>query len=301
MMDARTRTFALLAALAFGPPGRAEALGLRSAFKSLVIEGLEPGRARKVSEVSRRKLRLENTGAETVEVEMRLAAPKESELKDGYEPLPDLSWVRLTAPRHVLRAGGAGESDAVVAVPAGSDLRGKRWQVQWVSVGKSPEGLRLELRSSLLLKTAGPPGPGRKAAAREAPFLVRPESGKAQTVALGRAVDLRREHGVALKLSNLGSRKEKFKIAVEEAPPEGLSVEEFPLGPDPAFLSLAASTLEVEPGKMAEAGLALNVPDQSRYRGRSWLFVVSVEPLEAAGRKAYFRLFVTTQREATKP
>ncbi len=298
MMRSRARTSALLAALALWPAGRTHALGLRSSFKELTLEGLEPGRARKA------RLRVENTGGEEVDVEMRLEKPRDAELKDGYEPLPDPSWVRLTAPRRVLKAGGAGGGEAVVAVPAGEDRRGKRWQVQWVSAGKSPEGLRLELRSSLLLKTAGPPGPRRAPSGpgeREAPFAVLPQSGRASDVALGRTVDLRREHGVALKLSNLGSRKEKFKIAVVESPPEELLAEESPPGPDPAFLRLSASTLEVEPGKMAEAGLALNVPDQSRYRSRRWLFVVSVEPLEAAGRKTFYRLFVTTRKEEPKP
>ncbi|MBI3553003.1 MAG: hypothetical protein HY077_10855 [Elusimicrobia bacterium] len=295
------RAILLLAACAVaGPP--AWGLALRNSSAERVVAGLNPGGHYTLEELQHEPLSVVNSGDEGAAVAMSVAAPRAGELNDGFEPIPDPGWIRLLHGAFSLRPGDEGRSNAVIAIPDDKRLRGGQFQAQWLSRAVSQSGLKLDLKSKLLLILAPDEreieeargkvekGPGTD-------FQLGRSDERADGVALGRTVDLKRERGVSIKLVNLGERKATFALTpVFEEEGGAPRREGFERSPNPQFLKAERRVVEVGASGVGEARLSLDIPDQPRYRGKSWLFTVKVEELGVSPEKTgYYRLWVTTR------
>ena len=91
-----------------------------------------------------------NTGDTEVQLTLELLLPEPSELKEGYEPLPDRSWVTIRTDSFTLAPQGIATTDLTIAIPDEPAWRGKRFQCYlWAhTVGT---GLGVGLKSRILL------------------------------------------------------------------------------------------------------------------------------------------------------
>jgi hypothetical protein len=293
--------------------GQAHALALRGPPAEMSIEDIPLGRASGagLGSAPLGTIKVTNTGGEPIVVDMRLAAAVPGELKDGYEPATSLSWVKLAKPKLEIAPGGDGESPLLFALPKDRSLMGGQFQLQWVGEAKSRDGSKLGLHSQVLLNVARKDddaiGQARRRIREKAPldFPLSPPNGKVEGVPLGRKVDLR-ALGVRLKLVNPNAQVVTFAVfptreslGGETDGDGGSSEPGFSPGPNPNFLTLASPLVSVGPNGIGEAQIFLEIPDQKRYRGRSWIFDVRVELLEASEPAAHdFRLAVRTQGES---
>src|SRR3989338_7407527 len=267
---------------------------MRNSSAKWVLRGLDIGRSYELAGLIKGPI-VVNTGTEKAEVEMAVALPKKEELEDGYEPLPDMRWIKLRAQKHELKPGEQAKGLGLIALPADLSLMEGQYQVQWISKAQSVRGLKLHLASRLLLRVS----PDRRKideARRKA------KRHKAAVFKLGRreerleGVRLGGRRRIALKLANLGEQKAVLALSCE--PTEDLAAREpFAPAPNAHFLKLSAPVVEVGPGKIGEAALFLQIPDQQRYRDRRWVFTVSVEVLGTPQPLIeYYRLFVSTEK-----
>jgi hypothetical protein len=164
----------------------------------------------------------------------------------------------------------------------------------------------VELRSQLLLRVAPEQADlagGAPPDKRAEDFSLMPASARVDKVPLGRRLDLR-ELGASLKLVNPNADGLVFDVmpaSLDSRDLKGGSLEEsgFSPGPNPNFLKPAARSVAVGADSVGEARLFLEIPDEARYRGRSWVFTVRVAPKGAEAAQAKdFRVLVTTQKEA---
>lgn len=297
----------LYLALMFAALGKTHALAFRGPPAEMSLSDIPIGRA--FDAAGRRRpmgfVRVTNTGDEPIELHMRLAATRPENLKDGYEPLGDLSWVSLARPRLKIPPGQEGESSVLVSLPDDKNLLGGQFELEWIGEARSPDGAELGLRSKLLLRVARDDARSLEARRKTrgkgvARFMLSPPEGMAENVPLGRRLDLR-ELGVALKLINPNPQEAAFVLTSFSI--DTLDIKQFEEGfspgPNPNFLRPASPVVSVGPDGVGEARFFLKIPDQHRYRNRSWVFAVKVEPLGAGDAAAKdFRLLVTTQREA---
>jgi len=291
----------LMFALLWSARDEAHALALRGPSADMRISSIPLGRASGAGRPMG-KVTVANTGDEPVEVVMRLAATRPVELKDGYEPAPELSWARLTRTRLKIPPGAEGESPLLVALPPDRSLLGGQYQLEWIGEASAPSGARLELRSRVLLDVVpedGAPAQVRRAGQGALNFALSPPEGRLEKVPLGRKKDLR-ELGLKVKLENMDQRAVSFRLSLSIDTLDNKNHEEgFEPAPNPHFLKPASPVVSVGPDSVGEARFFLQIPDERRYRGRSWIFVVHVEPLEADEAAAKdFRLLVRTQQEA---
>jgi len=106
------------------------AKGLSTGFSEVTLEELETGRTYSTKEIAGLPLVVVNTGEEPVDLKVELLMPDASELKEGYEPIPDLGWVRLEQTEFSgIQSKEAAETDVVIDVPNDDIYRGKKYQV----------------------------------------------------------------------------------------------------------------------------------------------------------------------------
>jgi len=293
---------ALVLALLLTTSGEALGLALRGPSAEMLLDGLPLGQAKRESRPMD-AIRLVNTGDEPIEVVMHLAVARPESLKDGYEPAPDVSWAKLDRSMLRIPPGKEGESALLIAIPRDRSLMGGRFQLEWVGEASAPSGARLELRSHVLMhvETEGSRllETRRQAGGKGASgFSLSPLDARLEKVPLGRKVDLR-ELGLKLKLANPNEQQMTFGLSsFVDILDKTRQEEGFAPAANPNFLKPASPLVRVAADSVAEARFSLEIPDERRYRGRSWVFVVRVEPLDAGDSEAKdFRLYVTTKGE----
>lgn len=134
----------------------AYAAGLTTDFSEVLLENLEPGKNYSTNDIADLPLSIVNTGREPVDLKMELLFPQAEELKPGFEPLPDLSWIKLVRPEFTnINPGMAASTDVLIFIPADAKYEGKKYQVFiWShTIGKA---IGVGLKSKLLFTVRKP-------------------------------------------------------------------------------------------------------------------------------------------------
>lgn len=276
--------------------GTCHALSLRSSAAESFLGDVSPGSEVVCSKVLGARLRLENTGRESVRVEMKAVPPPKGGLKDGYEPWPYPERVRLESSRARLDAGEAAEVEIAVTVPKDSALSGGQYQFDALATAQDRAGASLTLKTRMLMSVGPPLAASEEAADAGLPqssFALMPASAELERVPWREDVE---RGGVRLKLVNAG--EEDLTVSLTPARGWDASVrlrEGFAPAPNPRWLRLEPSVVKVRAGAIGSARIGVVVPRQARYAGRRWAFVAAVDAV-AGGRKTrrYFVLNVTT-------
>jgi hypothetical protein len=299
-MKAATVSVLVSLGLAAAPAG---ALSVRSPAKEIVLDGLQIGGKYSLARESGGQT-LANTGGEQIKVRTRLVLPARSELSDGYEPLPSLSWIRAGSETHVLEPGQQIAMDASIAIPKRRGLEDAQYQVQWISDIQDGNGAKMSLTSRLLLDLQEEDGDNdsspQKAALTGLTFAVSPGAASVADIPLGQAVDLESEKRVSLKIINPSDEPQTFALAIERnAGRDSVIKPGYEPAPNPHFLSFKRRMIKVGAGKVGIVEVTVTVPNEGRYRGRQWYFVPTAR-LRASAQTQSWILYVATSREEAK-
>jgi len=134
-------------------------------------------------------------------------------------------------------------------------------------------------------------------------FTVIPINAEVLDVPIGRAVDLRKERKISIKLINPNDRAVSFRVRSipswesELRPPTGY---EDP--PDSKWCKPDSEIVKVEGNAIGETSLTLDIPDEPRNYGKRYFFLVSFEVLEQKiPVRVFYRLMVGTQDAKAAP
>jgi hypothetical protein len=286
----------LLAVLTLGA-ARAGALSLRSTRAEAFLDAVRPG-SRVALSSSGTPLKVENTGGDPVTLRVRPESPPPERLRMGFDPWPYPDKVKVNGPQKTLDPGASAPVELVIEVPDDRRLEGGQYQFDCALEGRDAEGRRLTLRTAVLLA----PGDGDP---EEVPRLedgaglsLSPPRGRLEGVPLGRRTGLSSAGGTGLRIANAGEDDLVVRARAARAWPEDARVAEgFTPAPNPSWLETGPA-VTVRAGTVETVPLTLLIPDQPRYRGRSWQFLVAVDAARR-GRKGrlWWTLFVRTADE----
>lgn len=272
-------TAAAVAGLAAGLIAPAwAAFGLSSQFVNVVMEGLQPGRTYNIRELQGIPYTVKNRGDGPVEVQVEVQAPAAKELYQGYEPVPDPTWVELVPARYRLGKGEVGFSDVIIRVPDDPKHVGKHYQAAiWAhtletgllaagvksvirfSIGKGPETLEAEARAKAMV---------------DLNYDLWPAALSVTAAKPGR-YDVKKAEKKSFKLTN---RSEKELELVFGAVPWLGSTMGLPPGfekiEDLSWVSFEPKQVKVEGESLKEVRMMLDVPE--RLKGKKVAFLVQL-------------------------
>jgi hypothetical protein len=116
-----------LACVFFAQP--AFAGGLSTPFGEVLVENLPIGRDYSLEKEAKTPLVVNNTSGIAVSLKIEILTPQESELKEGFQPIPDVSWVKLSQTEFVVEPGEAAKTDVIISIPDKEKYRGGKYQV----------------------------------------------------------------------------------------------------------------------------------------------------------------------------
>lgn len=154
-MSKTLRVFVLISVCVLSTAGYVYAGGLSSTFVEEKLTDLKPGTTYSVKETAGKALVVKNTTeGVTVDIEIVPEKPVDYNLVAGYEPIPDLSWVKIDKSYfEKVGPGQAVESDIRITIPGEPQYYGKKYQVYIYSHTAGAGTFRLGIMSRILVHT----------------------------------------------------------------------------------------------------------------------------------------------------
>lgn len=283
------------------------AAGLRTAFGEVVVQNIKIGQTYSLYKLLNLPMRVVNTGAEETDVKIEVINISSAEVRPQYEPIGALDWVRVGQSTFTVGANREAACDLIISLPNDPALLGRRFEADILSRTISSRGMfGVALLSRLLIHVDSAPSTEEELkrkfvdeAIANLDFTVLPDNAAIANVAVGRRVDLRKEHKIAIKLINPNERAVSFRVrSVPSWESEIRAPEGYVDSPDPKWLTPDNDVVKVDGDSIGQTAMSLTIPDDDRYRGKNYFFLLSFEVLEQRiPVRVYYRLMVKTQGE----
>ena len=289
--------------------GLVNAGGIGTKLGEVWIDNVRYGIPFSLQESLNMPLRITNKSATPVEIKMEVWVnkPGDHDLKEGYEPLPDASWVTLEKeffPR--VEPGADAETDVVISIPKEKKYLGKKYQFYvWARTTGGLSNINVGVMSRFLMSVISPENlailEGRKKPDRikaNLDFSLVPYEIFIKQVKLGKNIDLEQFGNIgAIKVVNPSGSKLKFKIypITTKESKTGLKTS-YEDCPDPNYLVFKEKEFVVPGESIKRLKTFLKFPKKDGYRGKKYQFIIVLESLEQdVASKVYSRLYVTTE------
>mgnify|MGYP001596055067 CR=1 FL=1 len=274
------------------------AIGIASPFGEVVVKNATVGMEFNLRSYAGIPYRVINTSLTAEPIEILVLNGASSELRKGYDPIPDPSWVRLGKSEFELGPGGEGVTDVFISIPKENRYLGKKYQVTLWARTKAQAGGRLfgtGVQSRLLIQTAydfKTPEEIKKTSELTASleFYFKPAEIKLVDFPLGKEIHAKKVFGKSFKIVNFHDQAIKMLLReIDASRSYALLPSGFKVAPSD-WLRLERGELNVEPDSIGEINFLIKIPDLPENRGQKYYFIVEgvlqgyEVPLSAYGR-----------------
>jgi len=265
----------------------AEAGGLSTTFGEVIIENLKIGQTYSVRQLANIPLTVLNRGDRSVQLKMDILRPQESELKKGYEPIPDTSWVSLEQNFFVIEPKGKAETDVFISIPDDERYLGGKYHV-WIWSHTVGGMIGLGLKSRLLFTIARarhalplqgePIGKEDNSEIRgNLNFQVGPKEIYLHNMEIGKIYNVEKETGTTLDVTNPNDREYTYKAKSIRVSDSLLELKEgYEDCPEPSFLGLSEAEFAVPARSSEKVRMFVCFPNDDTYAGRKYVFVIHI-------------------------
>jgi len=105
------------------------AFGLKTGFGKVVLENVPMGKEYSMSKDSKFPLVIKNESDKEINLKVEVLVPEISEVQEGYEAIPDASWVTLEKDSFIIEPNGEAETDVIIHIPYDKDYPGRKFHV----------------------------------------------------------------------------------------------------------------------------------------------------------------------------
>jgi len=113
--------------------------GLSSPNAAMYLSNLKIGQEYSLKQLLGYPFRVTYKGKYPVDLRIDLIKPSTT-TADGYEPIPDLSWIQLQKTEFSLDPGETAETDIIIKIPNDESLLGKKFHVSISPTTSAPKG-----------------------------------------------------------------------------------------------------------------------------------------------------------------
>ena len=273
------------------------------------IDNIRLGKTFSMSQALNMPFTVTNKSTFRAELVMEIVTPlpNDADLRPGYEPLPDTSWVKLTHDFFILEPGADAVTDVILNIPEKEEYYGKKYQFYIASrITRGISNVNVGIMSRFLLNLISKEGMkllrGEKPPARMKPvanlnFSLLPWEVFLKGAKPGSRVNVLKETGTQLKIVNPNDQELKFRLECKTVREVGVKLKPgYEDCPDPSFLNFSETEFVVPPDSIKKVKMFLKFPKQDEYFGKRYMFIIILENLgqEIKGR-VYSRLYVTTE------
>lgn len=260
------------------PSSPAWGLGLAARFGEVVVENAEIGRTYNLRETLKLPFGIENRGIGEVEVVVEFEPPAKNHVKEGYEAIPDPTWLRALPDRLKIGPKSQGFFDLLLTIPDDPALNGRHFHaiVKARTIGTGLLGVAIENN----LRFSVGPGPEslkeekRQKAMAKLDFDVSPQTIYVTDVPLGKAFDTKAEQNKVIRVANYASDPLPIKLTSEEWNQKLYMPAGYEPIPDPSWVKFKTSEQKIEPEQIGSFQFVIQIPDEPAYRGKKFAALI---------------------------
>jgi len=276
--------------------------GLSTQAGEVVIENLKIGQTYNTRELVDLPLRVINRGDETVDLKMELYIPPENKIRRGYEPIPDVSWVKLSKDFFTVGPGESAVADVIISIPNDEKYFNKRYQFNiWSHTVHSGKFIALGVDSRFLFTIANVRADVSEERYMELigdiNFSLLPHRLHINNIKLGKKYDIEKVSGISFKLINPNDREFTYRMtSLNTKKALVQATKGWEDCPDPSFLTFDKSEFTVGANEIKKIRVYLEFPNKKEYKGKEYLFIIYTEVLgQAIPFGVYNNVYVTTE------
>ncbi len=253
-------------------------VGLAARFGEVILEGVEIGRTYNLREKARIPFGIENRGDADTEVHIEFLAPPSKEVVEGYEVIPDPTWLKALPGRMQITAHTIGFFDLLLTIPDDPTLVGKHFQVN-IRAQNSPTGL-LGVAVENRLRFSIGPGPESLAAEKkrkkmsQLDFDVSPQVLYLKDIPVGKSYDVRNEQKKAIRIANFGQDVLEMQLGSVEWEKRLHMPEGYEPIPNPEWVVFKSSNVKVDGEAIEQTRMIIKIPDEPQYKGKKYAALV---------------------------
>jgi len=282
-----------------------EGRGLATKFGDVILAYLKPGMVYSIKKEENLFYKVTNQSTMKLPLVATVVIPREKELKPGYEPIPDPSWIKIVPSRFDLEPGEASNCDVIISIPPDEKFTNRNFQAFLVTKTVAPPEepgvyIGLGLKSRLRFSTGPTPvqtlAEFRRKTLEALKIDMAPFDLYLSEVPTGEVVRLGKGEYPTLQVVNRGKESYKLEFGVADNPSVyGLTKDYMP-APDKTWLKILRKRMKVKQRQIKDIGMELNIPDKEEYKGKFFAFVVigEIEGLDFPVR-VYSRLYIKTK------
>lgn len=288
-------------------PG-AWAKGIAVRFVDIVMERVAPGTNVNLRVYKNLPLVVINNDDEDMDVAVEVVLPDPKEMKEGYEPIPDPTWIKVIPDRYHLGPRASASSDVIISIPDDPKYINKHYEaIIWShSDNKNKRllgggvflevGMRSRVRMSI--GTEGPATLARERALKKLAtintnFSVNPDNLFVSDIPLGKTTDLKADKKASFKVINQSDEGVDLKFAAVAQDPNIRPQAGYEYAPDPKWLELTPK-LSVPGNAIKEVKAKITVPDDPQYHGKKYMFLVQTTLADESLPLIYFNMLYVT-------
>ena len=270
--------FALLASHAGGAAGA----GLKTTFVRVSLENLRIGHTYNIRQMANLPLAVYNTGDEPTGLVIEPTVPIEGETRQGYEPIPDASWIKISCDSFAsLEPGALAMADVLITVPEDDRYSGKSYQAMiWshtVGQGLVACGLKSEV---LFTTSADSDEPADALSMLPTEIVTDAGSASGMCVKIFNPFDETRD--VALASVPAGDCPMKLRQGYEPAP-------------NPGLLAIGQRTLSVPGRSDVSVEIGFTRAAQEDLAAGRYTFVIAMTEAGRSGPAGWSAVYVTVE------
>jgi len=290
---------------------RLEGGALSTMMGEVRIDNIRLGKSFSMVQALNMPFKVTNTSTFRAElkIEIRIFGLEDKDLRPGYEPLPDASWVKLSRDFFILEPGAEAVTDVIFTIPEKEEYFGKKYQFYIISrITRGISNINVAIMSRFLLNIItkekmkilrGEKPPARMEPVANLNFSILPWEVFLKSAKPGSLINVLKETGTRLKIVNPNDQELKFLLKCITVRKARVSLKAgYEDCPDPSFLNFSETEFVVPANSIKKIKMFLKFPRQDEYFGKRYMFIIVLENLgqEIKG-KVYSRLYVTTKRK----
>ena len=125
--------------------------GILTPFTEWTIRDVKPGKKYSVKEIHGKPVKVKNTGENKTTIEIEVVKSSESELKEGYEKIPDVKWLNIIDKKFDIEPNKWGRTNLILEVPKKKKYYGKKYQAYLLIKTAGKSKVQACLKSKILI------------------------------------------------------------------------------------------------------------------------------------------------------
>ena len=288
--------------------------GLSTKFADVILSGLKPGMVYSIKKEQGLPYKVMNKTDKEIDVEVIVEKPSLSELREGYEPVPDVSWVKLFPTVFHLESGEGTNCDVIISIPNEEKYANRHFQIMLVTQTVEKPGIRgiaisFALASRLRFSTGPTPVEvleGQRRKILEALKMdMAPFSLFLSELPVGEKIKLDGKKFSTLQLVNRGNEDYRIEFYLAKNPEiYGLRKDYQPM-PQAIKVDFKKKKTESKKRSINDVIMEMEIPDEQEFYGKNFTFVVVAKllwfdiPIELYSR-VYFKTQERNEEKAEK-